>query len=714
MTQRARRRQRRTGRKRGKIFLGLGVLISLIAIGVLGVGIWALGVAAEAPDLDELKPINKGADSVVFAADGSRLGVVASDQIRTPVPLRKVPKVVQNATIAIEDARFYDHAGVDLSAIVRAAIKDIEAGEVVQGGSTITQQLVKNLYTNETERDLEAKIREAKLAEELENERSKRWILRQYLNTASYGTVDGRTSIGIEAAARTYFSKPAEKLGLTEAALIAGLPQSPSRFNPLQNPGPARARRNEVIEAMAEAGYISTERAERARRANLGLDPGIDSYTEVREPYFFDFVVQQLIDRYGPNTVRKGGLEIHTTIDPALQETARAAIDGQLNLPDDPSAALVTIHPENGHVLAMASSSTFEDRQYNLAAQGQRQPGSAFKTMVLTAAVRQGIDPSSTTYTSRPLNLNLPEYGPWEVATYSNSYSGSMTLDEATLASDNTVYAQLDLDVGPENVTQTAKDLGISSKLNSLPAEGIGGLEFGVTPLEMANAYATLAAGGVRSRPIAISRVEFPDGKVDEIGKPKREPVFEDGVAAEVTGILERNIQSGTGTAASIGCPAAGKTGTTDDFRDAWFAGYTPDKATAVWVGYPDEQRSMSSVHGIAVAGGTFPARIWGDYMEVAKGGECSSFPAPENSVSLSSFSGGTYAGAPEDDDRYYPSDSGEDPIEFETGGAPADGEEEGSGSGDEPPEFGDYDSDAYAPGIQEPGGNRGGSGQGD
>ena len=286
----------------------------------------------------------------------------------------------------------------------------------------------------------------------------------------------------------------------------------------------------------------------------------------------------------------------------------------------------------------MASSADYEDRKYNLAAQGHRQPGSAFKTMVLATAIRQGINPATTYYQSKPLVIDDPIYGHWEVATYSHSYGGAMNLVRATIASDNTVFAQLDLDVGPEEVRQMAYDLGIQTELDAYPAEGLGGLRIGVSPLEMASAYATLAADGIYREPVAIDRIEFPDGEVARPQDTEPEQPLEDWMAYEVTKILEANVLGGTGTAAGYGCPAAGKTGTTDDYKDAWFVGYTPDKSTAVWVGYPDANIPMTSVHGITVAGGTFPAQIWHDYMSVAGAGECSDWEIPTNAPEWTTF----------------------------------------------------------------------------
>ncbi|HEY0630867.1 MAG TPA: penicillin-binding transpeptidase domain-containing protein, partial [Thermoleophilaceae bacterium] len=338
---------------------------------------------------------------------------------------------------------------------------------------------------------------------------------------------------------------------------------------------------------------------------------------------------------------------------------------------------------------------------FNLAAQGHRQPGSSFKPFVLMTAVLQGADPDRTIYVSKPVNLQIPGYGVWSPKTYSNTYSGAETLTRATLHSDNSVYAQLDLDVGPKKVAQTAKLMGITSKLEGLPSEGLGGLTYGVSPLEMATAYATLASGGIRSEPKAIRKVVFPDGKSDDLGKPKRKRVFTDGEADTVTKVLEKNVQAGTGTAANFGCPAAGKTGTTDNFADAWFVGYTPHMSTAVWVGYPNSRVEMNNVHGISVAGGTFPAEIWHDYMNVAHGSNCDSFPAPTTPPHFTTFYGKHSANGQRRNGGYYYSGG--------NGGPPT------GGNGNYPPNL--YASPPQAapntPSPPSPGGNGNGNGNG-
>jgi penicillin-binding protein 1A len=641
MTQRQRRRHRR-GRKRSKLAVALAVIFSVVTAAILAGGSWVISIADEAPNPDSLKPVKKGQNSIIFAGDGSRLGYIQSDQARKPVSIKRIPTSMQYATVAIEDQRFFEHNGVDVEGVVRAAIKNIDRGKIVQGGSTITMQLMRNLYITDPKRDIERKIQEAKMALEYEKDHSKREILQQYLNDASYGTIEGRTAVGVQAAAKTYFSKPVWKLTLEQSALLAGLPQAPSEYNPFLNPVGAKERRNEVLQKMAKLGYISEQRAIEGYQRSLQLHRS-NAYSSIREPYFFDYVENKLIEKYGVNTVRKGGLRIFTTLDPDLQKAGREAIVGQLPYSTDPAAAVVSIDPHNGHILAMASSGSYKNNQYNLAAQGHRQPGSSFKTFVLTDAINRGVNPYSTYYTSKHLELDLPQYGHWSVSTAENSYAGTISLAEATVLSDNTVFAQLDLDMGPSSVTQMAHKMGITSHLDSIPAEGIGGMRIGVSPLEMADGYATLASGGIHHPPIAIRRVVFPDGHIDHPETPEANRVISPAVAYEVTKILHENIIGGTGTAAYTGCGGqAGKTGTTDDFTDGWFVGYQPNQTTAVWVGYPQATLSMTSVHGITVFGGTFPAQIWHDYY-VDAGVPCEEVQPPTEPIQWSPFFG-TYS----------------------------------------------------------------------
>jgi penicillin-binding protein 1A len=686
MTQRARRRQRRSGGSVGKkVLLGFAVLFAVVGIAVASVGIWVQDIRASAPSIDSLKPLDTGANSEIFAADGSSLGFVQTDVIRDPVELDQVPKSLQNATIAIEDENFYDHDGVDYGAVVRAAIENIEAGfEVKQGGSTITQQLVRNLYIKDPEDTIERKIIEAEMAREYEEEYSKEEILEQYLNTASYGTNDGKTAVGVQASAQVYFDKDADDLDPDEAALLAGLPQAPTDYNPFLNPEGAIQRRNQVLTAMYDQGYLTESRYQRLLEAELDLNRGY--YYETREQqYFFDFVQQELVDRYGLETVRQGGLKVYTTLNPHLQAVAQQAI---LNHPiTGAAAALVSTDTDTGEILAMASSETYEDSQFNLAAQGKRQPGSAFKPFVLTEAVDQGVDPDSTYYNG-PSTITLYPYGEYGESWTVSGGGGTMSLRQATANSINTIFAQLALDVGPENFTEMANRMGITSELGGYPAEALGGLTEGVSTLEMSNAYATLATGGVHRDPTAIERVEFPDGEVDEPQSSEGERVMTDGVAYTVVDVMTGTLEYGTAACCDIPCPAAGKTGTTEAQADAWFVGYTPHVSTAVWVGNPDERVPLPGY------GADLAAPIWQEYMLEAASSPCDDFPPPEDPASLAPFSSDQTVSPDYDYDYGYDDTYGTE----DTGGTDTETDED-TGGGDD-----GYDPDLYAPGAgQEP-----------
>src|SRR4051794_25186549 len=360
------RRERQRRRRRGKggparpVFLALGVITTLVALAALGAVGWVVSVATSGPALDSLKPQDQGSTSVVYAADGTRLGFIQANILRTPMPAAAIPNVARDATIAIEDRRFFDHKGVDFEGVVRAALKNLESKDDVQGGSTLTMQLIRNLYTQDKTRagieGYKRKIREAKLAEELENVHpgrgGKDWILNKYLNNVPYGTVGGQTAVGIQAASRIFYDKPAAKLKLSEAALLAGLPQAPSLYNPFQQPDRARARRNDVLRRMADQGFITHEQAAAAQKEPLGVKPN-RYYTFRREGYFFDYVRQQLVDQYGVERVRRGGMRIYTTLDLKLQQAARKALDGHLG-GQDRSGSIVSVDPRNGEIKAMA------------------------------------------------------------------------------------------------------------------------------------------------------------------------------------------------------------------------------------------------------------------------------------------------------------------------------------------------------------------------
>jgi penicillin-binding protein 1A len=609
-----------------KIAIPLGIVAALVAVaGGIGVA-WAIKTYNSAPPLSSLKPVQKGRSSAIYAADGSLIGFIRSENVRQPLPAKAIPQVLRDATIAIEDKNFFHHGALDYEGIARAAWKDIQAGgKPVQGASTITQQLVRNLYIHNPENTLKRKLIEAHLAVELEEAHGKEWILTQYLNSAPYGTVEGQTAVGAEAASQTYFSKPAKQLNLVQAALLAGLPQAPSEYNPFLDPKAALKRRNEVLLVMQEQGYINGDEYREAKTRGLGLDPG-NKYQVIKDPFLFDMVQNELIDKYGINTVRKGGLKAYTTIDPDLQQKAEEAVEGSCYVcyPEGgPAAGLASVDPDTGAIVALASTEGYADEsQFNYAWQAHRQPGSSFKTFVLTTAVKEGIDPGSTYYDgTSPKTLEIPGGGTWTVNNSEGEGGGSYNLESATWDSVNVVYAQLDLDVGSEEVTKTAHEMGIEAPLQSVPAEGIGGLAIGVTPLEMASAYATLANGGIHHDATAVSRVEFPNGKVDNFEKDKGERVLTEGQAWEVTRILEGVITQGTGAGyTSMGCSsAAGKTGTSEELSDAWFVGFTPLFSTAVWVGHPTSREYTGF-------GGPTAGPIWRAYMESAVEGDCPEF----------------------------------------------------------------------------------------
>src|SRR3954447_2611948 len=620
------------------LFWAVGVPLGMVLVGVAGFVGYVLYLSWQTPSIDTLKPRPEAENSVVYAADGTRLGFIPAAQLRQQIPSSSIPAYLKQAIVAIEDRRFYQHKGVDYKGILRAAAKDATTGAAVQGGSTITMQLIRRLYLTR-DRTFKRKIEEATLAKEMEKGRSKDEILTEYLNDVSFGTAGGQEAVGVQAAARVYFGKPAKSLNLTQSALLAGLPQAPTLYNPIRHPEAAKARRAEVLLAMVRAGMISQRVADRIDGRGLGLHPST-YYTHRRERHFFDYVEAELRRRLGAATVRRGGLRVYTTLELPLQRAARAAIRHRLDRPHDPAAAVVSIDVHNGDIRAMATTTKYDKEQFDYASQGHRQPGSTFKPIVLMAAIAgHQADPKKTFYVSKPLDMRTG-YGRVHVQTYDHTYAGRMDLVKATLLSDNSVYQQLDLDVGPDLVADTAANLGIETPLDGYPAEGLGGLHRGVSPLELARAYATFANGGNRLDITAIKSVGFVDGHSVSLDDAGSDSLFKDGETYAVTKILQQNMKHGTGRAAQMGCPAAGKTGTTDTFRDAWFAGYTPRMSTVVWVGYPHRSLPMTNVHGIKVAGATFPALIWHDYMKVAKGGFCGEFPKPTEPAQLNPYCG--------------------------------------------------------------------------
>jgi penicillin-binding protein 1A len=568
-------------------------------------------------DLSSLKPISIGTNSFVTAADNTFLGTIPAKRNRQQLTLAQISPWLPKATVAIEDRRFWQHGALDYAGIARAAIADLKSGRAVQGASTLTQQLARNLYIGRPSETFARKLKEACLAIKLSERMSKRSILSEYLNVVYYGN----QAYGVAAAAQTYFSRRASQLTVAQAAMIAGLPQAPTEYDPFKNPRAALARRNEVLQAMEVNRDLSPAAYAFARSRPLGLHPG-SLYKQIHEPYFFRYVEEQLVSAYGQSLVESGGLRVHTTIDPRLQRLAQQSIVGILRMRSDPASALVAIDPRNGKVRAMAVYVPSHERlQFNLASQGHRQAGSAFKPFTLATALEHGISLYSGYNGPPELLITDPRcrtgYEDWNVHNNADETAGYMNLIDATANSVNTIFAQLVTQVGPPAVVRMAHRLGIRSLLKPVCSITLG--TQAVSPLEMTDAYATLAARGIRHDPQAVESVATAAGKVVPFPQTKPHQAVSQQIADEVTYALEAVTQKGTGTGAAIGRPIAGKTGTAEAFVDAWFCGYVPQLATCVWVGYPHREVPMNYVEGFApVYGGTIPASIWHTFMSQA------------------------------------------------------------------------------------------------
>lgn len=563
--------------------------------------------------------------SQVFDSHGRLITTLHSDQNRLPIDINKVPQNLQNAFIAAEDNRFYEHIGIDPIGIFRAIFANLTNRGIAQGGSTITQQLAKNAFLSQ-EQTLKRKIQEAMLALEIEHKYSKKEILEMYMNQIYFG----QGAYGIQTAAKTYFNKDVNELTLTQCAMLAGLPKSPNYYSPFNNLNEAKKRKNVVLDQMVKYGYVSAAEAEDAKNQDLGLSKSHQSKEADEYASFIDYVSQQVAKKYGDDALYKEGLKIYTTMDVDKQH---AAVRAMRNLPNNytdengltqPQAAIVSIDPKTGHILAMVGGRGQDS--FNRASMAVRQPGSAFKPFVYLTALQHDMTPDTT------MNDQPVTYGSWSPKNAGGSYSGTMTLSDALAHSVNTIAVQLADQVGTKNIIANAKKMGITTldaKDDNL-AMALGGLTKGVTPLEMASAYGTFANKGVHVKPTAIVKILDRNGNVleDASTLEKEETktrVMPEREAYEMTTMLEGVIDHGTGTAAAIGRPAAGKTGTTDDNKDAWFVGYTPDIVTAVWIGDDTGSHSLGEIYG-----GTIPAEIWKDYMSSATSDESGGdFSAP-------------------------------------------------------------------------------------
>jgi penicillin-binding protein 1A len=545
----------------------------------------------------------------IFASDGQLIASLFREN-RQIVPLTEIPPMLRQAVLAIEDDRFFNHKGVDLRGIARALWRNLRQGELAEGGSTITQQLARNVFLTQ-ERSVSRKVSEILLALEIERRLTKEEILERYMNQVYFG----QGAYGVEMAARVYFGKSVKSITLPEAALLAGLVRAPSLYTPYRNFPLAKQRQETVLGRMASLGYISTEEAANARRARVTLAPASNAgLAGIRAPYFISYILPKLIETYGEDMIYKGGLRIYTTLNPSLQSAAEKALRAGLESAKKRrlkigQGAIVSLDPMTGAVRALVGGTDFSQSQFNRAWQARRQPGSAFKVFVYTAAIAAQYPPTKILIDS-PVTIQIAGSRPWRPRNYDGRYSGAVSMRRAIEKSLNVPAARMIQELGPDKVVEMAKAMGIESPLSPIYSLALGSLD--VTPLEMASAFGTLANGGLRVRPYSITRITDAKGRVIVDNRPQREVGVSPDVAYVMTDILKGVILRGTATAAQIGRPAAGKTGTTDDYRNAWFIGYTPRLSTSVWVGN-DDNAPMARV-----TGGSIPAQIWASFMKVA------------------------------------------------------------------------------------------------
>jgi penicillin-binding protein 1A len=591
-----------------------------------------MAVASEIPSLENSAEFRTARNSTMLASDGAPIARLTGNENRILIDPEEISPNIKNAVIAIEDKRFYQHHGVDLKGMARAAFADVSHHGTVQGGSTITEQFVKNALAAQNNRTVFEKLREAALAYHLERQWSKQKILGEYLNTIYFGN----GAYGVESAMRTYFGGPqtsynpqermASNASPDQAALLAGMIASPSGYNPVTNPTASLKRRNLVLGLMLQQHMISPGQYQQALiQALPGAQTINPPHPDSSQPYFSTWVTQQLVDKFGAGRVFGGALKVTTSIDPQLQAAAVQAINGGLAAVG-PTASLVAIDNRTGEVKAMVGGNDFEHHPFNIATDGHRQPGSAFKPFTLIEALEQGISPSSV-WPSAPVTFKVSKRENFPVHNFEDKYSGSISLANALAYSDNSVFARLGIQVGTHKIARLANRMGLKTKVSTNLAITLGGLKEGLNPLEMAYAYSTIANGGKRvtgslpawkNGPVAIETVKSGDGK-RVIAKDKRRfiQVVPTAVAQEAIQLMHGVVTHGTGTKANIPNDfIAGKTGTTENYGDAWFVGFDSHYTVAVWVGYPDKLIPMKTLYqGGPVEGGTYPAIIWHSFM---------------------------------------------------------------------------------------------------
>jgi len=616
-------------KKRGRLFkIIIGIIAILLAInlffvvGFSGLTMFifqAIGqFANDLPRIEEFTPAESALTSRIYAADGTLIATFHGEENRELVPLQQIPRNLINAVIAIEDERFYQHPGFDMEGILRSLVINVVSGDVEQGASTITQGYVKNVYMPEEKYDItyERKIKEVVLSYQLEQIYTKDEILEKYLNTVYLG----EGAYGVQAAAKIYFNKDVEYLNLAESAMIAGLLQT-YLHSPYIDEDAAMERRNLVLTNMFRLGYIDQGEFEDTVRMPIITQRPREETEKGFALYFVEHVKQELIAKYGVARVFEGGFEIFTTLDPKMQVHAENAIKEILPDPEDPSAALVSMDPTNGYIKAMVGGKDFGDMKFNLATQAKRQPGSTFKIFALLSAMEQGVSPHMTFNPNGTVIFDIFGSEPWEVGNYNNAtYEvDELPILEATVKSINVVYSQLIMRIGAYGIAGIAQDMGIETLLNPYPAIGLGGLTIGVSPLEVATAFSTIANYGVKNEPVAILKVVDKDGVVMEEHEQNSAQVLSAINAFRAIEIMQQAMNRGTGTNAKLDDrTAAGKTGTTQEAENAWFTGFTTNLTTCIWMGYPETNIKMGYVHDIRVAGGSHPAMIWNLFMKEA------------------------------------------------------------------------------------------------
>ncbi|WP_094606192.1 Biosynthetic peptidoglycan transglycosylase [Sporomusa silvacetica DSM 10669] len=595
---------RRRPKKNSRRFAIIATLVFLVMVMGAGLGFLTASIHTMPSLKGDIRP---AVSSQIFDANGKLITTIHSVENRLPATINKVPKNLQHAFIAAEDARFYQHSGIDPRGILRAIWSNMTDRGISEGGSTITQQLARNALLSQ-DQTIKRKIQEAFLSLQIERQYSKDEILEMYMNHIYFG----QGAYGVQTAAQVYFGKNVEDLNLAECAMIAGIPKSPNYYSPTSNLKAAKERQGVVLEQMVKYGYIDSLSAAKARTTEIKL-AARPTTTTTPAAYFTDYVIQLLIDKYGADAVYKDGLKVYTTLDLEMQNKAEEAMKKLPTFKTDdngikqPQGALVAIEPHNGHIKAMVGGRGND--QFNRAVLAERQPGSAFKPFVYLAAIESGYTPASVIADS-PVS-----FGNWSPVNYDRSFRGSVTMRTALEQSLNVVTVKLAQQAGIDKTLYYAQQMGISTLVlngdtnDRNLAMSLGGLTRGVTPLEIASAYGVLANNGVRVEPTAIVKIIDRNGKVLEEDVPKEKVVVNERSAFLLTDMMKGVITNGTGTGAYFGRPVAGKTGTTSDYRDAWFVGFTPDLVAAVWLGCDNPDY----LNGIT--GGTVPASIWKSFM---------------------------------------------------------------------------------------------------